>query len=316
MHGPSGEALLAIEWLLIAIALCLILARLNLRFNHLGRRLVFSDGFILAAFAAGVALNAMDIVLYQKGVYTSYMDFTMTRLKAPPGEKVVIYKMSHFLNVPFYLEVYLYKAALLALYYEIFARDSRKLRAALTCLSGYCAVGYITTMCVVLFLCDWGCYWSLDAPCSPRCTTVTDNLGWAFHLTAEICIFLLPVIYISQTNMTRPQKLSASFTFFIGFISISITIARWFVVQAVFTPEPSLTTAETFSIADGHSGLIVATLPSLRPYLRIWQGADLSSRPAEIVTKSQTAPGENTADRNRCSSRRSSSRRPLSPNPA
>ncbi|KAH7144163.1 hypothetical protein B0J13DRAFT_525555 [Dactylonectria estremocensis] len=309
MHGISGEALLAVEWSLLGIALCLILARLNLRLNHLGRRLVTSDGFILASFAAAVSHNAMDASLHRRGVYTSHMDLALTQLKAPPDERIIIFKIAFFMNIPFYLEMYLYKAALLALYYEIFARDSRKLRAALTCLSVYCAVGFITTM-------------SLDAPCSTHCTTVADNLGWAFHFTAEVLIFLLPVIYISQTNMTRPQKLSAGFTFCVGFISISITIARWFVVQAVFTKDPTFTTAglqcisEVFYVADGHSGLIVAILPSLRPYLRIWQGADLSSRPAEIVTKSQNAPEESTVDRNRHSSRRSSSRRSLNRNSA
>lgn len=107
--------------------------------------------------------------------------------------------------------------------------------------------------------------------------------------------------------MSTTQKISAGVTFSIGIINIGVTIARWFVVQAVFTftPIPFLTTggkqiflkclqsklimsAEALAIADGHSGLIVAILLSLRPYLRIWQGADLTSRPREMIKISET----------------------------
>ncbi|KDN64670.1 hypothetical protein CSUB01_04308 [Colletotrichum sublineola] len=71
--------------------------------------------------------------------------------------------------------------------------------------------------------------------------------------------------------MSKAQKISAAVTFAIGLVNISVTIARWFVVQAVFTPVPALNTGAALAVADGHIGLIVSTLPSLRPYLRIWR---------------------------------------------
>lgn len=60
---------------------------------------------------------------------------------------------------PFYIEQYCNKFGLLGLYFEIFPRDARKLRVALVCLSLYCTVGFIVTMCMVFFACPWGCYW-------------------------------------------------------------------------------------------------------------------------------------------------------------
>ncbi|GKT54590.1 hypothetical protein ColTof3_01929 [Colletotrichum tofieldiae] len=71
--------------------------------------------------------------------------------------------------------------------------------------------------------------------------------------------------------MSKAQKISASVTFSIGLVNILITLTRWFVVQAVFTEVPALNTGEALAVADGHIGLIVSILPSLRPYLRIWQ---------------------------------------------
>lgn len=56
---------------------------------------------------------------------------------------------------------------------------------------------------------------------------------------------LLPLIYLSQTNMKRAQKISASVTFAIGLVSITVSFARWIVVLSVFqgVGEAALTTA-------------------------------------------------------------------------
>jgi sugar phosphate permease len=58
-------------------------------------------------------------------------------------------------------------------------------------------------------------------------------------------VFLLPLIFISQANMTRSQKISASITFVMGAVNIVVTLIRWLVVQSVFDGigNPPLTTA-------------------------------------------------------------------------
>ncbi|KAH7127989.1 hypothetical protein B0J13DRAFT_588680 [Dactylonectria estremocensis] len=271
MRGIQSEALIAVEWLLLGIALFLIIARLNLRLNHLKAGFVISDAFILAAFAAGVSLNAVDITLYRRGVYEADVGFQMLEWKATEQEKVLVWRTQYFLYIPFYLQQYFNKGTLLALYYEIFGQRCTNIRLSLTILSFYCVIGFITTMSMVLFRCQWGCYWSYDDICPSNCWAVNDSLAWAFHFSSDIAIFILPVVCISKLNMSRAQRISASVTFLIGFINISITLARWIVVQSVFTPEPALNTGEALAIADGHTGLIVSILPSLRPYLRIWQ---------------------------------------------
>ncbi|KZL87476.1 hypothetical protein CI238_03981 [Colletotrichum incanum] len=271
MKGISAGSLIAIEWLFIGIAFCLIIARLNLRLFHLKAGFVLSDAFIAGAFAAGVGLNAVDITLYLRGVYEPDIDFRMTNWVATEEESIYVYRTLYFLYFPFYVQQYFNKGTLLSLYYEIFGRGPTKIRISLACLVFYCAAGFITTICMILFYCEWGCYWSLTDTCPQRCWKVNDNLGWAFHFSSDVFIFVLPLVYISKLNMSKAQKISASVTFSIGLVNILITLARWFVVQAVFTETPALNTGEALAVADGHIGLIVSILPSLRPYLRIWQ---------------------------------------------
>ncbi|KAK1979280.1 hypothetical protein LZ30DRAFT_182481 [Colletotrichum cereale] len=270
MGKLTPEGLVAIEWSLIGIAFCLILARINLRIFYLKSGFVISDAFIAAAFAAGISLNAVDLTLYFRGIYDSYIDFRMTTWVASEAESVHVYRALYLLYFPFYIEQYCNKGTLIALYYEIFGHGSTKIRIALAFIVFYCVAGFVTTMSMILFLCKWGCYWSYAEGCPQRCWKVNDNLGWAFHFTSDILVFVFPLVYISKLNMSKAQKISASITFGIGLINIIITIARWFVVQAVFTPVPALNTGEAMAVADGHIGLIVSILPSLRPYLRIW----------------------------------------------
>ncbi|KAH8645699.1 hypothetical protein BX600DRAFT_444264 [Xylariales sp. PMI_506] len=283
MASLSGEALIAIEWILISIAFCLILVRLNLRVRILGESLILSDYLIISAFLTGVALNAVDLSLFLQHLYQGNYDYELSTYVAPDSELVSVLKRFYGEYFPFYIEQYLNKASLIALYYEIFRPDSVKLQKALFGLVLYCGASFIITMCMVLGACPWGCYWSLTDPCPEVCRAVSDNLGWGLHFSSDLMIFLLPLIYIYKTKMSKAQKISASVTFFVGAINISVTIARWFVVQAVFTPTPSLTVGQLLAIMDGHTGLIVAILPSLRPYLRVFKGADLSSRPREVI---------------------------------
>ncbi|KAF7546108.1 hypothetical protein G7Z17_g8658 [Cylindrodendrum hubeiense] len=112
MAGISGGALIAVEWALIGIAFCLIIARLNLRLNHLGGGLLLSDGFILAAFASGIALNAVDITLYLHGVYKANVDFELSQYTAPADKLVETYKIFYFLYIPFYTQQYFNKGRL------------------------------------------------------------------------------------------------------------------------------------------------------------------------------------------------------------
>jgi hypothetical protein len=105
---------------------------------------------------------------------------------------------------------------------------------------------------------------SLDNPCDASCVIVKDNVGWAFHfasgLLSKCClvairnpgvnltdlVFVLPLVYINRLNMSKTQRISTAIIFCLGFINLCIALARWFIVQSVFSPSPSLPFGGTF----------------------------------------------------------------------
>ncbi|VUC29220.1 unnamed protein product [Clonostachys rosea] len=222
----SGKGLLAVEWTLIGIALILLIARLNLRIRHLRSGFVISDFFMIAAFIAAVSLTSADTWLYHMKVYKANVDFQMNNWDASAEEKIQAYKAFFSLYFPFYVETYLNKGTLIALYFEIFGQHIGKTRSSLFALSTFCVIGLTTTVLMNLFYCRFGCYWSLDNPCDAHCVIVKDNVGWAFHFACGLLIFVLPLVYINRLNMSKTQIISTGIIFCLGFVNLCITLAR------------------------------------------------------------------------------------------
>ncbi|KAK7222468.1 hypothetical protein V2G26_010471 [Clonostachys chloroleuca] len=287
----SGKGLLAVEWTLIGIALILLIARLNLRIRYLRSGFVISDGFMIAAFVAAASLTSADTWLYHMKVYKPDVDFQMNHWDSSVEEKIQVYKTFFSLYFPFYIEQYLNKGTLIALYFEIFGQHMGKTRTSLFALSTFCIIGFTTTVLMNLFYCRFGCYWSLDNPCDASCVVVKDNVGWAFHFASGLLIFVLPLVYINRLNMSKTQRISTGIIFCLGFINLCISLARWFIVQSVFSPSPSLPFGEALAVSDAHSGLIISILLSLRAYLRIFRGEDPETRDARLTSTSTSATG-------------------------
>jgi hypothetical protein len=68
------------------------------------------------------------------------------------------------LYFPFYIEQYLNKGTLIALYFEIFGQHMGKTRTSLFALSTFCIIGFTTTVLMNLFYCRFGCYWYARSP--------------------------------------------------------------------------------------------------------------------------------------------------------
>jgi hypothetical protein len=87
----------------------------------------------------------------------------------------------------FYLELYLSKGALLALFLEVFGQNcSRRNTITLYSLSAFCIVSFFVTCLTVLFYCDMRCYWDPKNPCPSKCDLVKGNLGWALQFTSGL----------------------------------------------------------------------------------------------------------------------------------
>ncbi|KAH7110010.1 hypothetical protein B0J13DRAFT_534666 [Dactylonectria estremocensis] len=78
--------------------------------------------------------------------------------------------------------------------------------------------------------------------------------------------------------MRRLQRFGIYFTFGLGLVNLTATLARFF-VNLANKFGGSLTQVELMVAIDINFCLIIACLPSLRPYLRLLQGRSLSSYP-------------------------------------
>ncbi|KAK7218334.1 hypothetical protein V2G26_006337 [Clonostachys chloroleuca] len=283
----TGKGLMAIEWSLVGIALILGLARLDLRFNHHQQGFILRDLFYLFALATALTNTAIDTALWHRGigVFEEDVDLGVVQWQAPRDNIIAAFRTIYISIFTFYLEQYLTKAILITQYFELFGRRSRRTRTVLYLLIGYCAVGFITTLFMLLFVCKLGCFWSMEAECrGQRCQLIKDNVAWAFHFTSDVMIFILPLVCISRLPMSRAQKISAGLTFGLGFINIGITVMRWFIVHSPFAPSTAFAVDEALFITDAHTSLIISILPSLRLYLRIFRRRDGKYRQSRVAS--------------------------------
>jgi hypothetical protein len=73
-NSPSGEATLALEWLLLMISTAMILARLYLRLRINRQKLSPSDVLICLAWCAATATITFDIVFFRMNVLRKDVD--------------------------------------------------------------------------------------------------------------------------------------------------------------------------------------------------------------------------------------------------
>ncbi|KAF5550071.1 integral membrane protein [Fusarium napiforme] len=117
---PSGSTVVATEWALISVATAVILARLYLRLILQRRNLLASDVFMCAAWVSAVALASFDIYFFRIGIFKPGTTFDLAGFEGTAEEAENFYKLYYFSTYPFYTTFYFSKAALLAVYLQIF----------------------------------------------------------------------------------------------------------------------------------------------------------------------------------------------------
>nr|XP_036577430.1 uncharacterized protein CTRU02_12663 [Colletotrichum truncatum]KAF6784401.1 hypothetical protein CTRU02_12663 [Colletotrichum truncatum] len=117
------------------------------------------------------------------------------------------------------------------------------------------------------------------------------HIAWALNFAADLMIFFLPFLILHKLQLKRSVKISVYCTFLLGIINLGFSLTRFLVLQLALTTSTLLpnTLIQLWSGLDVNVGLIIACLPTLRPYLsharkaRLSQssnGADISKRSA------------------------------------
>ncbi|KAI8668618.1 hypothetical protein NCS57_00673500 [Fusarium keratoplasticum] len=272
--APSGAAVLGTIYTLIVLAALVIAARIYLRIVIQKRRLLASDFIMILAWLSAVSTSAFDILLKKHGALEAHINYTLTNYEADSVEEFEhVMKMIWVSVIPFFTTFYLCKAALVSVYLQLFPPFMKKRRMLL----------------------------SIKEPekiCPEDDLKLVFEVAWALHFTGSLALFALPFLILHNLNMRTKTKVGVYCVFLLGLIDISFSLTRFLIV--LLSNDGSfraITTIELWSALDVYVGLIIACLPSLRPYLRRNFGASYQYDYNESgrVTKSTITrrPGQN-----------------------
>ncbi|KAF2174470.1 hypothetical protein K469DRAFT_614309, partial [Zopfia rhizophila CBS 207.26] len=256
-------------WVFLGIALLMIIARLYLRLKINQEQLIPSDWFIILAWFASMSNASFDIVFMHLGILKPEMDATLSLVEDLDVLQTVL-RYFWATNFPFYATIYLCKASVLAFYLDLFPRHVHLHRTLLYVVIGYSVAGFAISICMTLFLCfPVERQWSIGARmCPPKATHTNFQVGWALHFSSDIFIFLLPFLILRKLQVKRLVKLSVYCIFGLGVINITICFTRFVTIELSHPKGVPLTLVSLWYLLDGNIGVIIACLPSLRPYLR------------------------------------------------
>ncbi|RGP60405.1 hypothetical protein FLONG3_10871 [Fusarium longipes] len=262
--APSGAAVLAVVFTLVAVAFAIIVARIYLRLVIQKQRLVPADWIRIVAWLSAFATASFDIVYTVEGSLDPANNYTLVNWDVPPEKLERVLKITWASMIPFFTTFYLCKASLLVVYLQLFPPFMNKRRMVLWAVVVYCVCAFIASICLQLFLCfPIERNWSVMDPekvCDDWSLVTTFQVAWALHFIGSLALFALPFLVLYKLNM-RPK----------------VKIELW-------------------SALDVYIGLIIACLPALRPYLRR-KGSKYSYGESARPTGSSAHPVRRTADR-------------------
>jgi hypothetical protein len=82
--APSAATVIAVEFMLVTVALAIIIARVYLRLVVQKQSLVLADWVRIVAFLSGCVTAIFDIVFFVEGALDPTINFTLDNWNVPP----------------------------------------------------------------------------------------------------------------------------------------------------------------------------------------------------------------------------------------
>ncbi|KAG8671951.1 hypothetical protein FPOAC2_05315 [Fusarium poae] len=269
MRSPGAQDILVSE-ILVVVAIALVAARLNLRLRIQKRRLLLSDKFMVAACISGVMAAAFTPAFAALGAFDPKVHSTLQGYSGNRRRLRLTLKLLFACNFPFYTTLYLCKAVLLSVYLQAFPEFMVKRRRFLWATIWITAISYVTTIMIIMCNClPLARHWDLDSDMTCKAWTyaVNFNVGWALSFLGDILVFILPWLIVPALQVKRALRLGIYFTFLLGSVNMAVSLVRFVMIfKAGADSSISLSTIVLWSALDVNMGLVIACLPSLRPY--------------------------------------------------
>ncbi|KAH7157306.1 hypothetical protein B0J13DRAFT_581522 [Dactylonectria estremocensis] len=294
--APGAAAVLVSQWVLIAISAAVVIARVYLRLAIQKRKILSSDVLMCAAWVCAVATASFDIKFAQMGALKPQVKTTLAGYNGVEGDVILLLKLFWVSSIPFFTTFYLCKAALLAVFLQVFPKFMKKRRIFLWAIIAFVAVSYVVSILMVLCVClPIETNWALDpnVACTPVKVAAVFYVAWALHFTGDLLIFILPWLIVPGLQLKWKLKMGVYCTFLLGLINIIFCLVR-FITIATSTADSvaPLSLVELWSALDCNIGLVIACLPSLRPYFRGRRGSDYPYNSNTYPKSANTRPGE------------------------
>lgn len=273
------------EWILVALALVLIIARVYLRIGINRQRLEPNDWLLILAFLFSIWNQAYDIVFLRMNVLRPDISAALIGIEDIETMRTAM-KYFFLSGFPFYTAFYLCKASILNFYFQIFPSHAHSFRFALYFVLTYTTAALIVTITLYFTQCiPLERQWSLgpDA-CSFERAIRVYTIAWGLNISCDMLIFILPFLILHKLQMRRRVKIGVYCIFGLGIVNMAVSLTRFLFVGSVYKAAGvSITTVDMWNALDANIGLIIACLPPLRTYLRyIRFGSRTSHRPNKI----------------------------------
>ncbi|EXL73659.1 hypothetical protein FOPG_11116 [Fusarium oxysporum f. sp. conglutinans race 2 54008] len=269
MKNPEAKDIL-LSQLLVIIATILVIARLNLRLRIQKRKLLLSDIFMIAAWISGLITAAFSPVFAVLDAFDPSVHTTLKGYHGGTANLVLILKLLFASSFPFYTTLYLCKAALLAVYLQVFPEFMVKRRRFLWATIWFVGISYIITIVILFCIClPISRSWDLrpSRTCPKWTYAVTFHVGWGLSFLGDLSVFILPWLIVPALHVRSTLRLGIYFTFLLGTVNMAVSLVRFVMIwKAGADSSISLSTIVLWSALDVNIGLVVACLPSLRPY--------------------------------------------------
>lgn len=262
------------EWLFCTIALLSVAARLYVRYHVAKLKTQVEDWFVIFGAIFFVAWVCCDTYSVSQGFMDnnkSYLHGAFSeQIKGDDNNKQRVLKVIYASSVPYYLNLWMVKFALLGFYYRLVPRGGY-LRKFLWLTISVCIAMIIVIVFINLFLCQpISLNWALNQDPADPATCYSSTavnpfiIGVVTNFVTDVAIFIIPFPLLPQLQLAGKQKLALCLTFSLGAITIIVCIARAIAIAV----SGNIAQVAILTAMECSTAMLVASLPAMRVLLK------------------------------------------------
>ncbi|KAL8774953.1 MAG: hypothetical protein Q9209_000432 [Squamulea sp. 1 TL-2023] len=276
--GDRGPLLLAVGWILLGLAILIVATRIYLRSN-LRHGINWDDYLIVASLVIGIIGGSFLTRLVQVGG-GKHIDCL------PHGQIYPVLKWTLLAQVCNVLGIGLVKVSVCLCVLRLIDRARRRLSQFLWVMIGIVTVSHLIQALIFLVQCrPLNALWNPKVKGTCFSWRVTYTAGYANYgldaLTDLVCA-IIPVSVIHQLQMNTRTKAALSLLMSLGVLTAGFAIAKCVTLRALFEQDFSwnITEPGVFTIVEHYLGIIIASMPALKPlFSKILDATGSSSSP-------------------------------------